>query len=105
MAFFFSRLLPPRATFIADMSDDERALMGAHVAFWRPHVEAGMVVALGPVADPNGPYGVAIIETESPETVRTLQERDPVILANRGFRYELFPMPQLSLRTAQARTA
>ena len=50
---------------MADMTSDEALLMRAHREYWTPRVEAGVVVAMGPVADPAGGYGVAIIEAAS----------------------------------------
>ena len=62
MPHFLCRLTPPRPSFLADMTDEERALMAAHSRYWRPYVEVGRVAAIGAVADPAGAWGVAIIE-------------------------------------------
>ena len=48
-----------------DMTPDEAVLMRAHREYWTPRVETGVVVAMGPVADPAGGHGVAIIEAAS----------------------------------------
>ena len=53
----------------------------------------GHVVAFGVVGDPAGVYGVGIVEFEDEEAVRAFTSNDPTILANRGFRWELLPMP------------
>jgi hypothetical protein len=53
---FLCRLTPPRPSFPADMSDEERAMMGEHVAHWRGLLDEGRVVTLGPVADPAGAW-------------------------------------------------
>jgi uncharacterized protein YciI len=103
MPHFLCRLTPPRKTFLADMAGDERELMGAHQAHWRPFVEAGMVIAIGAVDDPAGGWGVAIIEAASAEAVRALLARDPVVAANRGFAYETYAMPTISVRPAEPR--
>jgi uncharacterized protein YciI len=103
MAYFLCRLLPPRPSFIADMTTDERALMGAHAQYWGGFVASGEVIALGPVADPKGSWGLALMEMESDAAVRALQAKDPVIAAAHGFSYEVHPMPMLGLRGAQAR--
>jgi len=55
--FFVCRLLPPRPTFLADMTDEERALMQAHGLYWRERMAEGKVIVFGPVADPKGPWG------------------------------------------------
>ena len=96
MAYFLCKLIPPRKTFIADMSPEERALMGEHGAYWRPYVEGGLVIAMGPVADPAGHYGVLIADVASEASLRALQANDPTIVANRGFSFETFAMPLLS---------
>ena len=98
MPYFFCKLMPPRPDFIADMSGEERAVMGAHVKYWAPHVDAGLVVAMGPVTDPEGGYGVAVLEAASLEAVESLQARDPVILSGRGFAYRNYLMPGLAAR-------
>ena len=64
MAYYLSRLSPPRPSFLADMTPDEQALMRAHQEYWRAYVEVGRVAAIGAVADPAGAWGVAIIEAE-----------------------------------------
>ena len=96
MAYFLCKLTPPRKTFLLDMSDDERALMGEHRAYWAPYVEGGLVIAMGPVADPAGGYGVMIADVASQATLETLQANDPVIRASRGFSFETFVMPGLA---------
>lgn len=103
MLYFLCRLSPPRKTFLADMAPDEADLMRAHRAYWRPLVDAGAVIAIGPVADPAGAWGVAILEANSLEWVNALQAGDPVIAANRGFHYETYPMPTISLRAVEQR--
>ncbi len=47
------------------MSADEALVMRRHREYWTPRVEIGVVIAMGPVADPAGGYGVAIIEAPS----------------------------------------
>ncbi len=105
MPHFLCRMSPPRPSFIADMTPDEQALMRAHQQYWRPFVEAGTVIAIGSVADPAGAWGVAILEAASAEAVEAMQARDPVIIANRGFAYETYPMPTIAVRPAEPRAA
>ena len=73
MPHYFCKLRPPRPTFISDMTSDEAQLMRAHREYWTPRVESGVVIAMGPVADPTGGYGVAIIEAGS-ETAASVGE-------------------------------
>ncbi len=105
MPHFLCRLTPPRPSFLADMIDEERALMAAHSQYWRPYVEVGRVAAIGAVADPAGAWGVAIIEASDRQEIEALQARDPVVLAARGFSYQNFLMPNVALRPVEPRAA
>ena len=86
MPHYFCKLRPPRTTFISDMTPDEAQLMRAHREYWTPRVETGVVIAMGPVADPAGGYGVAIIEAASEAALEAMQEADPVIAARTRLR-------------------
>ena len=74
MPHFLCKLRPPRTTFISDMTPDEAQLMRAHREYWTPRVETGVVIAMGPVADPAGGYGVAIIEAASEAALEAMKE-------------------------------
>lgn len=63
--------------------------MTQHVAYWKPYVEDGTVIVLGPVMDPKGGYGIAVVEVESEEVLKKLIEKDP---ANGLNTYEYHPM-------------
>jgi hypothetical protein len=80
-----------------DITQAEREAMTRHAAYWSGHAEAGTVIAFGPVMDPKGSWGMAVVETE-PETAKSLTAADPVILAELGFSYDILPMPSLVLR-------
>ena len=97
MPHFLCRLLPPRKAFGFDMTLEERDVMRAHVDYWLPHVGAGTVIAMGPVADPAGVWGVAIVNAPSLEWLEAAQARDPAILSARGFEYENFSMPAVQV--------
>jgi len=88
--YFFLKLIPPRASFVQDMTDEERTIMYAHIAYWAPHVEAGTMIVMGPVADPNGGWGLGVIEVENREQLDELLKNDP---ANGLNHYEIYPMP------------
>ena len=106
MKYFFCKLTPPRPTFMIDMTDAERQLMGQHVAYWSDLAAKGSAIAFGPVADPQGGYGIAVIEAPDEATMRELTSRDPVIKAAAGFSYAIHPMPQVVLREqVQLRTS
>jgi len=86
---FFLKLNPPRASFTLDMSNEERIIMQHHVAYWKPFVEAGTVLALGSVLDPKGGFGIAIIGVENEKQLEALIADDP---ANGLNKYEIYPM-------------
>jgi len=86
------KLFPPRPTFIADMTDAERAIMMQHQTYWREKLAEGRAIVFGPVADPNGGFGLGVIRAESLDAVKAFEASDPAILAKSGFRYEVFPM-------------
>jgi hypothetical protein len=90
--FFMCRLISPRPTFAQDMTQEERALMQEHVSYWSEQLRAGRVIVFGPVADPAGAWGLAVVRAPSEAAVAELQRGDPVIRAGRGFRYETLPM-------------
>jgi uncharacterized protein YciI len=92
MAYFYLRLNGPRPDFALTMNDEEKTLMGTHVQWARGFVEQGVILVLGPVLDPAGPFGVAIVKGDSIEAVKATFDNDPVIVAKRGFRYDIFPM-------------
>ncbi len=90
---FLYRLIPPRPDFPTDMSSEERAMMQAHVAYWTEQVGRGSAMVFGPVADPNGSWGLAVIRAASDEHARALGTADPAIRSDMGFRYDVLPMP------------
>jgi uncharacterized protein YciI len=77
--YFYVRLIPPRATFAADMTAAEREHMGEHVAYFGDLFAKGKVLIYGPVLDPEAGFGMAVIEAESAEEARTLMENDPTV--------------------------
>jgi uncharacterized protein YciI len=86
---YFLKLNPPRPSFMYDMNEEERAIMQKHVAFWAPYVNDGTIIVLGPVMDPKGGYGIAVIRVDSEEQLRELIASDP---ANGLNTYECYPM-------------
>ena len=68
--------------------------MGEHVVYWRGLLNAGRVVAFGPVADPAGGWGASIIDAEDEAAVQAVIDADPVrVRGGEGFRYDVFAMP------------
>ena len=98
MSHFLCKLTPPRPTFLSDMSADEALVMRRHREYWTPRVEIGVVIAMGPVTDPAGGYGVAIIEAPSRHALEAMLASDPAILSGSGFSYQVFSMPAIAVR-------
>ncbi len=96
--YFLIRLLPPRPTFMEDMTEEERRVMSEHVAYWTHLLEETVAVAFGPVADPRGGWGVSLVEVADPGVVQTLEANDPLIRSGLGFRYEVLPMLRAVVR-------
>ena len=86
---YFLKLNPPRKSFMMDMTEEERQIMQRHVSYWAPYVQDGTVIVLGPVMDPAGGYGVAVIGVENEERLMELIRHDP---ANGLSHYEWHPM-------------
>jgi uncharacterized protein YndB with AHSA1/START domain len=97
-AVFVNRLIGPRPTFPADMSEAERAVMTQHVVYWAPLVENGTVIVLGPVGDPAGAYGLGVVRSRDAAANAAILAEDPAIKSGLGFRYETAQMMATSTR-------
>ncbi len=98
MKYFFCRLLPPRADFVQTMTPEEAQLMQDHGAYWKGLMDKGLVAVFGLVLDPKAPYGVGVLTLGEAGDPQALTAQDPTILANRGFAYEILPMPRAVTR-------
>ncbi len=98
MAYFLLRLEPPRPSFPFDATEAEKALFSEHAAYWLALAEGGRAIAVGPVFDAAGTWGLALVEAEDDAGARALGAADPVIMAQAGFAYTLSPVPSLILR-------
>ena len=98
MAYFLLRLEPPRPSFPFDATDAEKALFSAHSGYWMEQADAGAAIAVGPVFEPGGTWGLALVEAEDVAQAQALGEADPVLMAQAGFRYTVSPVPSLILR-------
>jgi len=87
---FAFRLIAPRPTFVQDMTDGERDTMAEHAVYWRKLLDEGVAVVFGPVLDPAGPYGLAVVEVDDQEHVERIIAGDPAVRA--GLRTEVHPM-------------
>jgi uncharacterized protein YciI len=98
MAYFHLKLVAPRPSFPFDATAAEGAAMGAHQVYWQELADRKIAIAVGPVFDPKGPFGMAVVEAENEVEAEALGAADPVIVADLGFRYETAPIPSLILR-------
>ena len=81
---FFLKLNPPRPTFKQDMTDDERNTMQKHVAYWQSYVQDGTVIVLGPVMDPKGGYGIAVVSVDTEEQLANIVSKDTDTIRSAG---------------------
>ena len=98
---FVYRLVPPRATFAADMTGPEQAVMGEHAAYWTDLFEGGRVVVFGVVLEPAGAWGLAVVEADSEEEVRAIASDDPAV-KTQLCTFEIGVMPSPTVRPRQA---
>ncbi len=94
---YFLKLNPPRTSFTLDMTPEERSIMQAHVQYWMPYVQDGTIIVLGPVADPKGGYGIAVIAVQDNSRLDELVAADP---ANGLCSYEIHPMRAVTKKPA-----
>jgi uncharacterized protein len=88
---FYFKLIPPRATFSADMTAEERALMQEHVRYTREAFDAGKILIYGPVMAGAGAFGVAVLEMEDATEAQKFGDDDPSIKAGMNT-FEFYPM-------------
>ncbi|MRX49134.1 hypothetical protein GI374_01505 [Paracoccus sp. S-4012] len=99
MSAILLRLHPPRPTFPADATAEELSAMERHAAWWQGLADSGEAVAAGPVLDPEGVWGLAILIAGSEAAALRRVEDDPVIVAGLGFRYTAVAMGGLIVRS------
>ncbi|HEY9266234.1 MAG TPA: YciI family protein [Mycobacterium sp.] len=80
-SLFLFRLIPPRADFAQTMTDDEQQAMAQHMAYWKGLLAQGRVVVYGPVADPEGVWGMGVLRAADRAEVLAIAERDPSVTA------------------------
>ena len=99
MPQFFCKLIAPRPTFAFDMNESEKALMGEHAQYWLDMLKDGSVLVFGPVMDPNGPFGMGIMEGADESDIKRRTDADPAVTANIGFKVEIMPMRAITRET------
>ena len=100
MAYFFMKLVPPRATFPHDASEAEMQAMSQHANYIRGLISEDKIICAGPVMDPEASWGAAVAEAETLEDVLEIGRQDPVVLAGLGFRWDAWPMGSLLKKEA-----
>jgi uncharacterized protein YciI len=81
MSLFLFRLIPPRADFAQTMTPEEQQAMAAHTEFWQQLLADGKVVVYGPVADPEGVWGMGVLRAANRAEVLAIGELDPSVVA------------------------
>ena len=92
---FLYKLIPPRQTFVHDMIEAERKAMDEHANYWKGLTDKGIAIVFGLVLDPNGPWGMAIVEVQDESEAHDLGTNDPAIKA--GLTFNIYPMPKQPL--------
>ncbi|MGD0813819.1 MAG: YciI family protein [Verrucomicrobiota bacterium] len=92
MKYYIFKLLPPRPDFAATMTPAELALMQTHSAYLKGFMDKGQILVFGPVLDPVGAYGLAVVRLPDDIAPDTIWSNDPVIKAQAGFSYHIAPM-------------
>ena len=94
---YFLKLIPPRPDFATTMTEEENKIMQEHIVFWQELLKEGICIVYGPVFDPNGAYGVAVISVENETIVQDIQKNDPSVMKGLN-RFEVFPMKAVSMQ-------
>jgi uncharacterized protein len=95
---FLYKLIPPRPTFATDVTQAEAAIMAQHVGYWQDLTQAGVAVVFGPVADPAGTWGLAVVKAEREDDVRALGRDDPAVSSGMAT-FVVFLMPDAVTRS------
>lgn len=98
MSYFLYKLIAPRPTFAQDMTAAEAKLMAEHGVYWKDLTDKGIALLFGPVLDPKGSWGLAVVETKNEAEVSAIGRNDPAIKSAQGFGFEIYPMLQVTLR-------
>jgi hypothetical protein len=80
-SLFLFRLIPPRADFAQTMTADEQKAMAEHMTYWEQLMSDGKVLVYGPVADPEGVWGMGVMRVADRAEVLEIGERDPSVAA------------------------
>ncbi|WP_192725510.1 MULTISPECIES: YciI family protein [unclassified Mycobacterium] len=81
MTLFLFRLIPPRADFAQTMTAEEQKAMAEHMSYWEQLMADDKVLVYGPVADPEGVWGMGVLRVADRAEVLEIGERDPSVSA------------------------
>jgi uncharacterized protein len=95
---YFFKLIPPRPTFMQDMTDEEKRLMDEHGRYFQEHFAAGRVLLFGPVMASGGAFGLGVLEVENEAEAQQFGEGDPSVKAGLN-KFEIHPMRVSAART------
>ncbi|HKM77203.1 MAG TPA: YciI family protein [Candidatus Bathyarchaeia archaeon] len=101
MGFFLYKLIAPRITFAQDMTGAEAQVMKVHGEYWSDLAERRVAVVFGPVLDPKGAWGLAIVEAKDEAEVCAIGAEDPAIKSQFGLKFEVYPMLRATMRREQ----
>ena len=71
------------------MNDEEKAIMGRHVNYWKKLMDDDDAIVYGLMPDPAGAYGVGNISVETEEQVTEITSNNPASEINK---YEVYPI-------------
>ncbi len=72
--------------------------MRQHAHYWKGLLDKRKVLLFGPVGDPARVWGVAVVEVTDSAELQELIANDPVIMAEQGFSYDVFPVAPAMVR-------
>jgi len=78
------------------------AAMSRHAAYWHRNAEEGLAIAVGPVFEGEGAWGMAVVSAADQKAAQALADADPIIQSGYGFRFDILPMPSIILRPSAA---
>ena len=93
---FLYYLIPPRPTFVQDMTESERKIMQEHATYWKGLIDEDIAIVFGLVLDPKGPWGVGIIDVAGESAARTVGTNDSAVKEG-SLTFEAYPMPRIVL--------
>ena len=96
-SYFTCKLISPRRTFPAGMTDGEAAIMQEHFGYWQALLNQGTGVVYGPDADPAGTWGLAVVKAGTADEARALGAADPAVKSGLST-FEVYAMPGAIVR-------